>query len=52
MNKSELRKKILKIRKENDYINLSINLQSILKILKKKKLMVKFWVDTILITMK
>ena len=38
MNKSELRKKILKIRKENDLINFSINLQSILKILKKKKI--------------
>lgn len=38
MNKPDIRKKILKIRKQNNFKNLSINFKSILKILKKKKI--------------
>ena len=37
MNKSEIRKKLLKIRKQNIYKNLEINFNYILKIFKKKK---------------
>ena len=37
MKKSEIRKKILKLRKENYSKNLQINFQSLIKILKKKK---------------
>ncbi len=37
MNKSEIRKKILKIRKKNNSRNLNINFKDILKILKKNK---------------
>ena len=37
MNKSEIRKKILKLRKQNSYQNLNINFHHILKILKKEK---------------
>ena len=37
MNKSEIRKKILKIRKKNSFKNIDINFQNILKILKKNK---------------
>jgi 5-formyltetrahydrofolate cyclo-ligase len=38
VNKPDIRKKILKIRKQNNFKNLSINFKSILKILKKKKI--------------
>ena len=38
MNKSQIRKKILKIRKQNNYKNLKINTNHILKILKKEKI--------------
>ena len=38
MNKSEIRKKILKIRKKEIYKDLKINFKSIIKILKKKKI--------------
>ena len=38
MNKSEIRKKILKVRKQNNSKNLEVNFQNILKILKKKKI--------------
>ena len=38
MNKSEIRKKILKIRKKEIYKDLKINFKSIVKILKKKKI--------------
>ena len=38
MNKSEIRKKILKIRKQNRFKNLKINFNNILRILKKKKI--------------
>ena len=38
MNKSEIRKKILKIRKQKSSINLNINYEDILKILKKNKI--------------
>mgnify|MGYP006148112947 CR=1 FL=1 len=38
MNKPEIRKKILKIRKENSFKNLSINSDKILKILKSKNI--------------
>ena len=37
MNKSEIRKKIIKLRKENYSKNLQINFQSIIKIIKKNK---------------
>ena len=37
MNKSEIRKKILKLRKQNSSQNLNINFHHILKILKKEK---------------
>ena len=37
MNKSEIRKKILKIRKQNSFKNLNINFKYILKILKRNK---------------
>ena len=37
MKKSEIRKKILKLRKENYSKNLQINLKSIIKILRKEK---------------
>ena len=37
MNKSAIRKKILKIRKQNNFKNLDINFKYILKILKKNK---------------
>ncbi len=37
MNKSEIRKKILKIRKKNNFDNFKINFKNILKILKKNK---------------
>ena len=38
MNKSEIRKKILKIRKKEIYKDFKINFKSIIKILKKKKI--------------
>ena len=38
MNKSEIRKKILKIRKQKSSQNLNINYEDILKILKKNKI--------------
>ena len=38
MNKSEIRKKILKIRKKNNFKNLKINFKSIFKVLKKEKI--------------
>ena len=38
MKKSEIRKKILKVRKKNNYRNLNIDYKSIFKILKKKKI--------------
>ena len=38
MNKSEIRKKILKIRKKEIYKDLRINFKSIIKVLKKKKI--------------
>ena len=38
MNKSQIRKKILKIRKENSHKKLKINFKSIFKILKKEKI--------------
>ena len=38
MNKSEIRKKLLKIRKQKSLINSNISHQSILKVLKKKKI--------------
>ena len=38
MNKSEIRKKILKIRKKNSFKNLKINLRHLLNILKKAKI--------------
>ena len=38
MNKSEIRKKILKIRKQNSFKNLKINLRHLLNILKKAKI--------------
>ena len=38
MNKSEIRKKLLKIRKYNNSKNFSINFKAILKVLKKKKI--------------
>ena len=38
MNKSEIRKKILKIRKKEIYKNFKINFNSIIKILKRKKI--------------
>ena len=38
MNKSEIRKKILKIRKQKSFKNLNINCENILKILKKNKI--------------
>ena len=41
MNKSEIRKKILKIRKKNSYKNLKINFDYVLKLLKKKKINIK-----------
>ena len=37
MNKSEIRKKILNIRKQNNFKNLNINFKEILKVLKKNK---------------
>tara|TARA_Y100000992_G_scaffold214957_1_gene148275 strand:- start:631 stop:921 length:291 start_codon:yes stop_codon:yes gene_type:complete len=37
VNKSEIRKKILKIRKKNNFDNFKINFKNILKILKKNK---------------
>jgi len=37
VNKSKIRKKIFQIRKQNNFKNLSINFNSIIKILKKKK---------------
>ena len=43
MNKSEIRKKLLKIRKQKSSINSNISHQSILKVLKKKK--IKSWVN-------
>ena len=42
MNKSEIRKKILKIRKQNSYKNLKIDFEDILKILKKNKIVYRF----------
>ena len=41
MNKSEIRKKIIRIRKKNNSVDLKINYQNILKILKKKRIIVK-----------
>ena len=41
MNKSVIRKKILNIRKKNDYKNLKINFKSIIKILRKKNIKAK-----------
>ena len=38
MNKSAIRKRILKIRKQNSYKNLEINYKNLLKILKKEKI--------------
>jgi 5-formyltetrahydrofolate cyclo-ligase len=38
VNKSKIRKNIFKARKENNYKNLNINFQSILKVLQKKKI--------------
>ena len=38
MNKSEIRKKILKIRKQNNFKNFDISFESIFKILKKEKI--------------
>ena len=38
MNKSKIREKILKVRKKNNFKNLSINFKSLLNILKKKKI--------------
>ena len=38
MNKSKIRKKILKIRKQNNLKNLNINFQSLIKILRNKKI--------------
>ena len=38
MNKSAIRKRILKIRKQNSYKNLKINYKNLLKILKKEKI--------------
>ena len=38
MNKSEIRKKILKIRKQNNFKNFDISFESLLKILKKEKI--------------
>ena len=38
MNKSEIRKKILKIREQNDYKNLNVNFNFLLKILRKEKI--------------
>ncbi len=38
MNKSQIRKRILKIRKKNSYKNLKINFEDIMKILKKEKI--------------
>ena len=43
MKKSEIRKKIIKLRKENYSKNLKINFQSIIKILRKKKYKKKFF---------
>jgi len=52
VNKSEIRKKLLKIRKQKSLINSNISHQSILKVLKKKKSKAKFLADITLITMK
>ena len=41
MNKSVIRKRILKIRKKNSYKNLNINFNYILKLLKKRKINTK-----------
>ena len=38
MNKSEIRKKILRIRKKNNFKNFNVNSQSILKVIKKKNI--------------
>ena len=38
MNKSEIRKKILKIRKVNNYKNQKIDFKSLLKIIRKSKI--------------
>ena len=38
MNKSEIRKKIFKIRKQNSFKNISIDFKSIVKVLKKEKI--------------
>ena len=38
MNKSAIRKRILKIRKQNSYKNLEINYKNLLKIIKKEKI--------------
>ena len=38
MNKSEIRKKILKIRKHYNYKSLNIDLKNILEVLKKKRI--------------
>jgi hypothetical protein len=53
VNKSEIRKKLLKIRKQKSSINSNISHQSILKVLKKKKKSkAKFLADITLIIMK
>ena len=52
MNKSEIRKKILEIRKQNFNKNLKIDFNYILQILKKTKIKNKVMVDIIHIIMK
>ena len=41
MNKSEIRKKILKIRKQENFKNISFNFKNILRFLKKKRIQEK-----------
>ena len=52
MKKSEIRKKIIKLRKKNYSKDININFQSIIKILRKKKYKKKLLVDIIHIIMK
>ena len=45
MNKSEIRKKILKIRKQENFKNISFNFKNILRFLKKKRIQEKVIYD-------
>ena len=52
VNKSEIRKKILKIRKQSFSKSFNINIKYILRVLRKKKFMEKLLVDIIHLIMR